>query len=141
MDTHTTVDKTSGRVEIRTAYTSTDIGWLFGKEDWDNLACIGAVNTQFSSKKGESNEWHYYISSRSLTAEELLKHARLEWSVETMRWLLDVRFSEDFFRVENRNVQQSLNIVRKIALNTIKGYKNKTASKRPISKLMFDCLL
>jgi hypothetical protein len=38
-------------------------------------------------------------------------------------------------------VQQNLNIVRKIALNTIKDYKNKTASKRPISKLMFDCLL
>jgi hypothetical protein len=34
-----------------------------------------------------------------------------------------------------------MNIVRKVALNTIKDYKNKTASKRPISKLMFDCLL
>jgi hypothetical protein len=76
-----------------------------------------------------------------LTAEELLRHARLEWSVETMHWLLDVHFGEDFCRVEDRNVQQNLNIVRKIALNTIKDYKNKTASKRPISKLMFDCLL
>jgi len=33
-----------------------------------------------------------------------------------------------------------LHIVRKIALNTVKGYKTKTASKRPISRLMFDCL-
>jgi len=99
------------------------------------------VNTQVSSKKGQTNEWHYYITSRSLTAQELLRHARLEWSVETMHWLLDVHFDEDFCRVEDRNVQQNLNIVRKIALNTIKGYKNRTASKRPISKLMFDCLL
>jgi predicted transposase YbfD/YdcC len=141
MDTHTTVEKTSGRIERRTAYASSDIGWLYGKEEWEKLACIGAVNTQFTDKKGESNEWHYYISSRSLTAEELLRHARLEWSVETMHWLLDVRFREDFCRVEDPNVQQNLNIVRKIALNTIRGYKNKTASKRPISKLMFDCLL
>jgi predicted transposase YbfD/YdcC len=141
MDTHTTFDKTSGRQERRTGYASSDISWLSGKEEWEGLACIGAVNTQFTSKKGESNEWHYYISSRSLTAEELLRHARLEWSVETMHWLLDVRFREDFCRVEDRNVQQNLNMVRKIALNTIKGYKNKTASKRPISKLMFDCLL
>ncbi len=96
---------------------------------------------QVSSKKGETNEWHYYITSRGLTAEELLRHARLEWSVETMHWLLDVHFDEDFCRVEDRNVQQNLNIVRKIALNTVKGYKTKTASKRPISKLMFDCLL
>jgi len=141
MDTHTTIEKTSGRIERRTAYTSGDIGWLSGKEEWKKLACIGAVNTQCTSKKGEANEWHYYICSRDLTAEELLRHARLEWSVETMHWLLDVHFDEDFCRVEDRNVQQNLNIVRKIALNTIKGYKNKTASKRPISKLMFDCLL
>ncbi|MDR2597660.1 MAG: hypothetical protein LBC76_10130 [Treponema sp.] len=58
-----------------------------------------------------------------------------------MYWLLDVHFGEDFCRVEDRNVQKNLNIVRKIALSTIKDYKNKTASKRPISKLMFDCLL
>jgi predicted transposase YbfD/YdcC len=141
MDTHTTVEKTSGRVERRTAYTSGDRGWLSGREEWEKLACIGAVNTRFTSKKGETDEWHYYISSRRLSAEELLRHARLEWSVETMHWLLDVHFGEDFCRIEDRNVQQNLNIVRKIALNTIKGYKNKTASKRPVSKLMVDCLL
>ena len=127
MDIHRTVEKNSGRVEVRTAYASCDIEWLSGKEEWEKLACIGAVNTQFSSKKGQTNEWHYYISSRSLTAEELLKHARLEWSVESMHWLLDVHFSEDFCRVENRNVQQNLNIVRKIGLNTIKCYKTTTA--------------
>jgi predicted transposase YbfD/YdcC len=141
MDSHTSCEKTSGREERRTAYTTGDIDWLYGKEGWEKLACIGAVNTQCSSKKGTSDEWHYYISSRSLKAKELLKHARLEWTVETMHWLLDVHFGEDFCRVEDRNVQQNLNIVRKIALNTIKDYKNKTTSKRPISKLMFDCLL
>jgi len=118
-----------------------DIGWLSGKEGWENLACIGAINTQFSSKKGGSNEWHYYISSRILTAEELLRHVRLEWTVETMHWLLDVHFGEDNCRVEDRDVQQNMNIIRKIALNTMRGFKNETASKRPLSKLMFDCLL
>jgi hypothetical protein len=58
-----------------------------------------------------------------------------------MHWLLDVHFGEDFCRIEDRNVQQNLNIVRKIVLNTIKVYKTNTASKRPISKVMFDCLL
>jgi hypothetical protein len=76
------------------------------------------VNRRFTTKKGVTNEWHYYISSRKLTAEELLKHSRLEWSVETMHWLLDVHFGEDFCRVEDENVQQTLNIVRKIALNS-----------------------
>ena len=36
MDTHTTVEKTSGRVEQRAGYTSSDIVWLFGREGWKN---------------------------------------------------------------------------------------------------------
>jgi predicted transposase YbfD/YdcC len=124
MDTFTTDEKNRGRIERRTAFSTCDISWV-GKEGWTNLACIGAVNRQFTTKKGATNEWHYYISSRKLTAEELLKHARLEWSVETMHWLLDVHFGEDFCRVEDENVQQNLNIVRKIALNSVKSYKEK----------------
>ena len=68
----------------------------------------------------------------------MLKHARLEWSVESMHWLLDVHFDEDYCRIENENIQQNLNIVRKIALNCCKNY---ISSKRPISKIMFDSLL
>lgn len=141
MDTFQTREKKSGRIERRTAFATCDIDWLYGREDWPEITCIGAVNTRFTTKSGTTNEWHYYISSRQLTAEELLSHARLEWSVETMHWLLDVHFAEDYCRVEDPNTQQNLNIIRKIALNTFKHYKEKTASKRPISKMMFDCLL
>jgi predicted transposase YbfD/YdcC len=141
MDTYTTCEKNSGRVERRTAYTSCQIGWLSDKEEWVGLNCIGAVNTQFSTKKGTTDEWHYYISSRKLTAKELLKRARLEWSVETMHWLLDVHFHEDFCRVEDKYVQQNLNIIRKIALNSIRDYKEKTCSKNAISKIMLGCLI
>ena len=141
MDTFKTLEKNSGRVELRRAFTCCDINWLYGKEEWVNIACIGAINTQFTTKKGSTNEWHYYISSRKLTAEELLKHARLEWSVESMHWLLDVHFGEDFCRIEDKNVQQSLNITRKIVLNSIKLYKEKSGDNRAISKIMLECLL
>lgn len=141
MDTFETHEKNRERIEKRTAFLTHDIDWLSGREEWAELSCIGAIHTQFTTKKGVTDEWHYYISSRKLTAEELLKRARLEWSVETMHWLLDVHFGEDFCRVEDSNVQKCLNIVRKIALNSIKDYKNKTELKRPISKIMLDCLL
>lgn len=141
MDTCETCEKNRDRVERRTAYVTDDIAWLNGRKEWESLACIGAVNTQFSSKKGTTNEWHYYISSRPLSAKELLRHARLEWSVESMHWLLDVHFGEDFCRIEDEDVQQNLNIIRKIALNTIKLFKANINSKRPVSKIMFDCLL
>jgi predicted transposase YbfD/YdcC len=141
MDTMKKYEKNRGRQEIRAAYVTNEIGWLYGRENWKNIACIGAINTKFTTKKGESNEWHYYISSAPLTAEDLLRHARAEWSVETMHWLLDVHFGEDFCRIEDDNIQQNLNIARKIALNSINLFKSNTNSKFPISKIMFNCLL
>jgi len=58
-----------------------------------------------------------------------------------MHWLLDVHFAEDFCRVEDENVQQNLNILRKIVINCIKLFKQNTGNKRPISKIMLDCML
>jgi hypothetical protein len=37
-------------------------------------------------------ETRYYISSRTLTAAELLDITRQEWAVESMHWQLDVIF-------------------------------------------------
>lgn len=55
-----------------------EIDWLPQQNEWKGIACIGAIHTGFESKKGKLSEWHYYISSRKLNAEELLHHARME---------------------------------------------------------------
>lgn len=141
MDTCARTEKNRGRLEKRTAYVTDDIKWLEGGKDWPQLACICALQSEFESRDSKSNEWHYYISSRHLTAEELLHHARQEWSVESLHWLLDVHFGEDYCRVANRNVQQNLNMARKISLNIIKRYKTRHANKRALSHVMLDCLL
>ena len=141
MDSQSITEKSRDRIETRSAYITSDIEWLFGKEKWENLCCIGAIKTEFERKGIKTEEWHYYISSRNLTASELLHHARMEWTVETMHWLLDVHYSEDFCRVVNQTIQQNLNMLRKFALNLIRLFKSKTNSKRPISKIMFSCLL
>ena len=65
----------------------------------------------------------------------------MEWAVETMHWLLDVHFEEDYLRVANKTIQENMNLLRKFTLGMIKQYKSKTASKQALSKLMFDCLL
>ena len=134
-------EKNRGRIEARTAFVTTDIDWLEQKKEWKNLKCIGAIHTEFTTKKGTSSEWHYYLSSRELTAEQLLHHARMEWSVESMHWLLDVHFEEDWCRVESKDVQQSLNMFRKAAINFIKNFKNRNNSKAAISNIMFECLM
>lgn len=58
-----------------------------------------------------------------------------------MHWLLDVHYDEDYFRVVNKAIQKNMNLLRKFALNMMKPYKAKTASKRAMSKLMFGYLL
>jgi len=135
-ETFATAEKNGGRIEKRTGYVSRDIDWLYEREKWENITSIGAIHTEFEKDGKKSSEWHYYISSASLTAESLLKHARLEWGVEAMHWLLDVHFAEDKTRVWDMNVQKLLNIMRKIALNLSKAFKAKTESKAPISKVL-----
>lgn len=134
-------EKNRDRIEIRTAYVTHDIDWLTQKDEWRELRCIGAINKKVLTENEETSEWHYYISSRLLTPDEMLHHARMEWSVETMHWLLDVHFDEDHCRVQDKNVQMNLNIARKCAINLIKLFKSKTGSERPISNIMLDCLI
>ncbi len=141
MQSKKTVEKNRDRLESRTAYISSDIAWLFGREKWANLACIGAIKTECRKNGEETCEWHYYISSRMLSPSELLHHARMEWAVETMHWFLDVHFGEDYCRIENKTIQQNFNMLRKFSLNLIKLYKQRSCSKRPLSNIMFDCLL
>lgn len=141
MDRKSVTEKSRDRIETRTAYTTTDVGWLLGKEKWKDLCCIGAIKTEFERKGTKTEEWHYYISSRDLTALELLHHARMEWAVESMHWILDVHFSEDFCRIVNRTIQQNLNMLRKFALSLMKQFKTASNSKRPLSQIMFNCLL
>ena len=141
MESHETHEKNSGRIEHRRAYATHDVAWLSDLKSWAGLACIGAIRSRITTKKGTREEWRYYLSSRKLSAKDLLHHARSQWSLESLHWLLDVHFGEDFCRVEDRNVQQNLNIIRKTALNCLRRHKEKTGSKRPLSKIMFDCLL
>ena len=134
-------EKNRNRIEIRTAYATADVDWMPQKGDWENLSCIGAIKTEFERNGEKSEEWHYYLSSRVLTASELLHHARMEWAVESMHWLLDVHYAEDSCRLQALSLQRNLNMLRKFALSMIKQYKAATSSGKALSQIMFDCLL
>ena len=133
-------EKNHGRTEKRTAYAVSSAKW-FPMEKWPKLACVGAIHREFETKDKKTDEWHYYISSRKMSAEELLRRVRMEWTVETMHWILDVQFDEDKCRVEDNHVQRNLNILRKLAINLVKLFKQNAHSKKPLSHIMFDSLL
>lgn len=131
---HTTVEKNGGRIERRTAYVSHDIEHI--GEDWGHIRCMGAIHRQFEKDEIRTSEWHYYISSAPLCANELLDRARAEWKVEAMHWLLDVHFEEDKTGIWNMNVQKTMNILRKIVLNLLREYKAITGSKAALSAIL-----
>ena len=47
-----------------------------------------------------------------------------------MHWLLDVHYAEDKTRVWDKNIQQTLNVMRKIALNLARKYKTEKEPKK-----------
>lgn len=141
MDSCTKTEKAHGRLERRRAYTSTDVDWQPGGRRWPNLKCIGAIHTRFETNTGITEQWHYYISSRVLTAEQLLHHARTQWPVESMHWLLDVHFDEDRCRVQSKTLQQNFNMVHKFALNIIRIHKRETQSKLALNGIMLRALI
>lgn len=137
VDPHQTIERNGGRIETRTAYLNTDIAWLDQKDKWVKLSCIGAIHREFEKDGNRSSEWHYYISSANLDAKELLRHARMEWAVESMHWLLVVHFREDYTAVFDMNVQKLLNTTRKISLNMVRMFKDANCPKRiPLSGMM-----
>ncbi len=53
-----------------------------------------------------------------------------------MHWLLDVHFQEDKTKVLDMNVQKNLNIMRKIALNLARLYKERYEPRKAISGIL-----
>jgi len=129
-------EKGHGRIETRTAWVSHDIDWYENRGKWPNLACFGAVRRVCLEKGNTSIETRYYISSRKLTAEELLKYSRNEWGVESMHWILDVVFNEDRTLVIEKDAQRTLNTLRKTAINLIRMYRDKYCPKSSLVGIM-----
>jgi len=132
LEKHTKTEKGHGRIDKRTAYITQDVDWLLERENWPGLKSIGAIET--------ANETRYYISSRVLSAAQLLEITRQEWAVESMHWQLDVLFNEDRTTIQEENAQKTLNILRKTALNIIKTYRDRFEPKLNMIDIMCKCL-
>ncbi len=67
-------------------------------------------------------ERRYYISSLPADAERLAEAVRGHWHIENhMHWVLDVAFGEDDSRIRMGHAAKNRGIVRRIALNLLKG--------------------
>lgn len=67
--------------------------------------------------------YKYYIVFCCLNQ---LQNSHIEWDVESMHWLLYVRFEEDWCKIKDSTILKNLNIPHKFYLNVIKLFKSHT---------------
>ena len=129
-----------GRYERRTCYVCENIGWLGGREKWNNLHGIGVIFCETKQNGKTSKQTHDFIYSRSgITASQLLEAKRSHWSIENqLHWVLDMQFREDESRARADNSAENLNVLRHWAYNLLKA---QTSVRGSFSDKQFECLL
>jgi len=124
-DTVQTTDGDHGRIETRTAISVSDpdlIAPLRGSENFVNLNSVVKVTAEREHNEKTTVKDRYYISSLPADATHLLYAIRTHWSIEnSCHWVLDVAFNEDHCRIRKNNGSQNFAILRRIALNLLKG--------------------
>lgn len=138
-----TMEKARGGIEKREYWQTDDISWLHQKKDWPGLKSVAMTKNTITKNDKTTTEMRYFISSLPLDVNETARAIRSHWIVESYHWHLDVTFREDANRTIEKNAAYNLNIIRKIALNTLKlfdmGYKRiSLKSKRFVLSISFE---
>ena len=124
-----TMEKAHGCMEKREYWQTDDINWLPQKKNWAGLKTIIMTKNTIKTKNGEiKTETRYFISSLPVDIKESARAIRGHWMVESYHWHLDVTFREDENRTLDKVAAFNLNIMKKLALNTLRlidvGIKN-----------------
>jgi len=122
------VARAHGRIVLQLSWSAPS-GEHIDPALWPKCKSVGCVVSQriVGDKVAELEE-RYYISSRTLTAEELARAVRAHWGIENrLHWMLDVCFGEDASMVRKDNAPQNLSLLKKIVLNLIRADKTDTA--------------
>ena len=94
---------------------------LGGKTPWAGLKYVAAVEGTFVRSGKLTTLTRYYITSRALTADQLLEAVRGHWSIEnSVHWVLDVVFGDDYQRLRSEYGPRNMALVQRIALNLIR---------------------
>ena len=129
MSRHETLEKSHGRIEIRTTTASDDIAWLQDRHDWPGLRSIVMVQTvrelgiHSGAKPGAKieRETRFYIASAAAAAETLGSAIRSHWSIENgLHWVMDMVFRDDECRIRKQNAPANFATVKHMASNLLR---------------------
>jgi len=114
-------EKARNCLEKREYWQTDDIGWLSQRKKWIGLKSVIMTKNTIITKSGETKtEVRYFISSLPIDIREAARAIRGHWMVESYHWHLDVTFREDENRTLDKVAAFNLNIMKKLALNTLR---------------------
>ncbi len=115
-----TLEKARGGVEKREYWQTEDIKWLASKKEWTGLKSIAMTKNTIERDGEITVEVRYFISSLQENIDEVAHAIRGHWMVESYHWHLDATFKEDNNATLDKEASYNLNIIRKLAINTLK---------------------
>mgnify|MGYP006375410235 FL=1 len=118
-----------------------DLRDIQNQQEWAGLKTILKMERERTviSTNQTTYETLYYISSRSMTAEQALFAIGSHWGIQNpLHYVLDVQFQEDNSRVRNSHADANLATIRKIALNMIKLNQDKESINVKRHKAAWD---
>ena len=88
------------------------------------------VEAEVERAGATSRERRYYLSSLPLDARLFARAVRCHWHVENrLHWVLDVVFHEDLSRLRSGHGPRNMATVRHMALNLLRGARDKHSLK------------
>ena len=114
------IEKARSGIEIREYWQTDGIAWLSQKKAWAGLRSIAMTRNTVTKNGVTTTETRYFISSLPLDAGQIARSIRGHWMAESYHWHLDVTFREDDGRTLDKAAAYNLNIIRKMAINTLK---------------------
>jgi predicted transposase YbfD/YdcC len=136
LDQFQTTDGDHGRIEVRHHLVSHDVDWIItnrrfpGEPRFPGLKAIAMVEAEVERAGHTSKERRYFLSSMPIDARLFAKAVRSHWHIENrLHWVLDVVFHEDLSRLRSGTGPQNMATIRHMAMNLIRGAKDKHSLK------------
>lgn len=133
-------DKAHGRLETRECFVFNDAKWLRDRyPNWKTINSVIKINSirEFKDTNKTTREIRYYITSlTNTTPDVVLQAVREHWGIEnSLHWILDMSFNEDYSRIRKENAPHVIAIIRHIALNLLQLGKPKRQSIKGFKKM------
>jgi predicted transposase YbfD/YdcC len=125
-DRYETEERGHGRLDKRVYTVIYEPQGVDGEGVWTDLHVVGQCYRERTEGSKTTDEMHYFIGSRRLTARRYGELLRNHWRIEnSLHWQLDVTFGEDANREQGRIGGQNLAGLRRLALSLLKQHPSK----------------